>query len=162
MARRHAWGQPGSAGWTQWLRLTTELREAGRRAMCEAKRLDCLLWSGSFSKLVVPEAARKLELWIPRIHWVPGWNLPEECSQPVRLGGAAPGGPPPDLGAPRCCRRAWLLGGKLSGRAPPRNGLWPTVWRQVDRRPDGLQGPEPLPGQEARTAAELDEELPFT
>lgn len=53
-------------------------------------------------------------------------------------------------------------GVKLSGRAPPRNGLWPTVWRQVDRRPDGPQGPEPLPGQEARTTAELDEELPFT
>lgn len=53
-------------------------------------------------------------------------------------------------------------GVKLSGGAPPRNGLWPTVWRQVDRRPDGPQGPEPLPGQEARTAAELDEELPFT
>lgn len=36
------------------------------------------------------------------------------------------------------------------------------VWRKVDRRPDGQQGPAPLPDQEARAAAELDEELPFT
>lgn len=144
VARRHAWGQPGSAGWTRWLRLTTELREAGRRAMCEAKRLDCLLWSGSFSKLVVPEAARKLERWIPRIHWVPGWNLPEECSQPVRLGGAAPGGPPPDLGAPRCCRRAWLLGGKAvrQGTTPKRalaHGL--ETGGQTAGRPAGAGAP---------------------
>lgn len=70
---------------------------------------------------------------------------------------------PPGLGATRCPRRAWLLGVvKLSGRAPLRNRIWPTVWRQVDRRPDGPQGPAPLPDQEARAAAELDEELPFT
>lgn len=131
--------------------------------MCEAKCLDCLLWSGSFSKRVVPEAAGKLELWIPRMHMVAGWCLPQECSQPAHLGGAAPGGPPAWFGCPEMPPKGLAPAGvKLSGRASLRNRLWPTVWRQVDRRPDGPQGLAPLPDQEARAAAELDEELPFT
>lgn len=88
--------------------------------MCEAKCLDCLLWSGSFSKRVVPEAAGKLELWIPRMHLFPGWSLPEECSQPAYLGGAAPGGPPAWSGCPEMPPKGLAPGGgvKLSGRAP--------------------------------------------
>ena len=59
---------------------------------------------------------------------------------------------------------------KLSDAGHPPNRLWLTVWRKAAERTDGRTGGAlppavswvPLPSQEARAAAELNEQLPFT
>lgn len=123
---------------------------------------------------MVPEAAPKLEMWIPGIHRVPILSLPEERSQRadferlhcfrntslrptthlVRVPGDAEGGPAPGEV-------------KLSAAgAAPKTGFGrQSRERRMDRRTGGALpsagGWAPLPCQETCAAAELNEELPF-
>lgn len=105
---------------------------------------------------------------VPRIRFVPVWSLPGGRSQQAeshrtQCSGTAPGGPATHLAwAPRdgvqgpCSWRDEALG---CGPPPPKRALAAGL---ETRRVDGWTARRaPLPGQEARTAAEMNEQLPL-
>lgn len=125
---------------------------------------------------MVPGAALKLGLWLFGIHPVPILSWPEECSQQAECEMSLlpeyllKDPHPPGQGTQRCHGRTSLSWGDkaVRCRVPPlkpagslEKGGWTDGWTD-GRGPTLRAAGHPLPGQEARSAAELNEELPFT